>query len=266
MSAMQRNVDLIAKMAATSSEKFKYVEKKYSYGNGYYTSHTSAGGFGRSYDYYDEYWRYDIGASGRKTVDGKANMSRVPDTAHVKHVNGNVAVGSAKHLVDARGKIYEWLEEYECAIELTGYSAYYTGNKKYKVYRNLATSFDVEVVTEEEALKRMENHTENYHCELHGYSVDSDYCFTCEKERSEHYNPCENETCEGKHDPYMCMECYKDSQSAYTWSDIKSDMPEDTVTYYMDMVWNEGNDYPQYTDPVPEWVVKLMKKETVKAG
>lgn len=253
MSVMKRNIELITKMASTESKKFIYVE---GYSSWYYsTSHTvSRRSYGKkaskvypaSNYAYDDYFKYVIDESDSKASNGKVKVSLVPNTAYIKRKNGDFVDGSTHYLIDQHGTLYEWLYDYDVAVEAVDYSAYYDEFCQWKVFMSEHNSFMVVVATEDEAYELM------YDSE----TISSDVL------------DCGYTACHGYHDKKYCENCFAEKDtvqlSTTTWSDISNEYSEDVTLWYMEQVWDESGEYPQWSDYVPMWALKQL--ETKKAA
>jgi hypothetical protein len=257
MSVMIRNVDLISKMVATSSKKFVYIEGTFSY-SVWNTSQTSyKKTYGKSYgkgfsarDFeYEDNFRYVFSDT---KGEAKATVSLIPDWAYVRRPNGEKVTDASCYLVDRSGIVYEWLYDYDVAVKSEGYAAYRRSNATYKIYLDHKASFEVKVVTEDEA-----------------------YMLMCDdiaiEPQDEDGTECKYVDCPGHFNKDDCMDCYglikkPVNNSTYTWNDIRGEHSDDSLMLYMEMVWDESGTYPQWDDFVPEWVAKLTCREAAVAS
>lgn len=106
LQVIDKNIKLVGKMVSSLSEKFEYIEAVY-------FRHSPWGS-----QYYEDMLDFEKYYQGRKDVIIESLMP-LPDSAHIKIRNGDlVECECEQYMMDATGKVYEYLFDLEVAVEM----------------------------------------------------------------------------------------------------------------------------------------------------
>ena len=142
MQAVRDNIKRVSKIITTKTEKFEYIEAYHSYGRY----------FSRYYDDYDYDYSWSAAANKKTNTSTKKNTSTtvlyedlmlLTDTHYVKTADGEMLESDDRFLINENGTVYEYLHEFDVAVEMADYSAFNESNLPAKFLWEESMEFEV---------------------------------------------------------------------------------------------------------------------------